>query len=136
MQLLRSGSQSSLSVSKSIRKKGTWPCNGVDMIIIGGNVAVAFVGSWPFHSQLVSPAVTSLSRDIWTPEIFRPPMQTLKTNPATQTLETNPANHLQWTLRITETLVHRLLSFIRGMSFIGVFYFSHPPPPLHLILIL
>ena len=108
MQLLRSGSQSSLSVSKSIRKKGTWPCNGVDMIIIGGNVAVAFVGSWPFHSQLVSPAVTSLSRDIWTPEIFRPPMQTLKTNPAIQTLETNPANHLQWTLRITDTLVHRL----------------------------
>ena len=33
---------------------------------------------------------------------------------------------LQWTLRITDTLVHRLLSFIRGMSFIGVFYFSHP----------
>ena len=41
---------------------------------------------------------------------------------------------IQWTLRITDTLVHRLLSFIRGMSFIGVFYFSHPP--LHLILII
>ena len=41
---------------------------------------------------------------------------------------------LQWTLRITDTLVHRLLSFIRGMSFIGVFYFSHLPR--HLILIL
>ena len=77
MQLLRSGSQSSLSVSKypnpSVKRVYTWPCNGVDMIIVGGNVAVAFVGSWPFHSQLVSPAVTSLSRDIWTPEIFGPP---------------------------------------------------------------
>ena len=31
---------------------------------------------------------------------------------------------IQWTLRITDTLqlVHRLLSFIRCMSFIGVFY--------------
>ena len=34
-----------------------------------------------------------LSRDIWTPEIFGPPMHTLKTNPAIQTLETIPANH-------------------------------------------
>ena len=34
---------------------------------------------------------------------------------------------IQWTLRITDTLVHRLLSFIRGMSFIGVFYLGHPP---------
>ena len=34
---------------------------------------------------------------------------------------------VQWTLRITDTLVHRLLSFIRGMSFIGVFYLSHSP---------
>ena len=41
---------------------------------------------------------------------------------------------VQWTLRITDTLVHRLLSFIRGKSFIGVFYFSHLPR--HLILIL
>ena len=42
--------------------------------------------------------------------------------------------YIQWTLRITDTLVHRLLPFIRGMSFIGVFYLSHLP--LHLILIL
>ena len=38
--------------------------------------------------------VRVLSHDIWTPEIFGSPMQTLKTNPAIQTLETNPANHL------------------------------------------
>ena len=37
--------------------------------------------------------VMGMSRDIWTPEIFGPPMQTLKTNPAIQTLKTNPANH-------------------------------------------
>ena len=29
-----------------------------------------------------------LSHDVWTPEIFGPCMQTLKTNPAIQTLET------------------------------------------------
>ena len=32
---------------------------------------------------------------------------------------------VQWTLRITDTLVHRPLSVIRGVSFIGVFCLSH-----------
>ena len=32
---------------------------------------------------------------------------------------------IQWSLRITDTLVHRPLSVIRGVSFIGVFCFSH-----------
>ena len=36
-------------------------------------------------------------------------------------------NHVQWSLRITDTLVHRPLSVIRGMSFIGVFCFSCLP---------
>ena len=33
--------------------------------------------------------------------------------------------YIQWSLRITDTLVHRPLSVIRGVSFIGVFCFSH-----------
>ena len=37
--------------------------------------------------------VAVLSCDIWPPEIFGPPIHTMKTNPAIQTLETNPANH-------------------------------------------
>ena len=37
--------------------------------------------------------------------------------------------HIQWSLRITDTLVHRPLSFIRGMSFTGVFLVESPPTP-------
>ena len=34
---------------------------------------------------------------------------------------TSSPDVVQWTLRITDTLVHRPLSVIRGVSFIGVF---------------
>ena len=44
-------------------------------------------------SGITSVGMQVLSCDIWTPEIFGPPMQILKTNFAIQTLETNPANH-------------------------------------------
>ena len=46
-----------------------------------------------FHELFETVIDGDLSRDIWTPEIFGPPMQTLKTNPAIQILETNHANH-------------------------------------------
>ena len=35
---------------------------------------------------------------------------------------------LEWTLRITDVLVHRPLSLFQGMSFIGVFWLIKPPP--------
>ena len=46
-----------------------------------------------FHELFEKVTDGDLSRHIWTPEIFGPPLQTLKTNPAIQTLGTNPANH-------------------------------------------